>query len=966
MLLWILRLECVNESYEEFVAQDSVVASWLLSTISPHLLPQFVGAETAATIWRIVLQFFANRSTTALMNMHYKLHSLKKGGDNMCVYLTRVKEGSTDRGYFMLLIAKITGQESLRMDLVRAAMAGAWMNQITMPTLYGSTKEGSRNLRYNSGKTSSSCENCSKVCVDGPSSSIQPQANVVTIAADRWVVDSGATHHVTPDASNMINQSEFLGPGKLTVGNGVALGIDNIDKVALSTTSRVLLLNDLLHVPQITENLLSISKLAMDNSVFLEFHAKKCYVHDEATGHVLLSGEEVDGLYSFEKVCTGIKGDVNIASNSLSATKLWHRRLGHPSFDTLNKIAKNGKVERRHRHLVELALVLLSQASIPIKFWSYAMVTVKHKLNFQSQPYTYLGVSPQHKGYQCLALDGRICISRHVVFNEWAFPFKEKSSSPTDSDNNMYCPQDLEIVSNIKLLQNVQGDSNQNVSKSLRSTSSAYEENVNTHGEHDFHVGNNADLQVSSSGHIEQHSDNEVENVQEEDIVDPPDNTRSCGQAEVQESSEPAKTHQLQNVHPMLTRSKCGVFKPKAFSSHFDNAIPTSIKEAMQSSEWKNVVQDEINALQKNETWSLVKLPPGRTALGCKWLFKLKHNPDGSILRYKARLVAKGFTQVPGHNFCDTFSPVVKFTTLNVILTMAVSNAWELRHIDIKNAFLNGDLKEDAFMQQPLASSICLMMVLPCGSGRVYLLVYVDDILITGRSSHGIKIVVNMLQGKFSLKDLGALSYFLGIEVLRTNKSIVLSQRKFALELLEKTGMKTAAPCSTPMTLACKLSREEGDFLEDASEYRSIVGSLLYLCHTRPDLSLSVDADWGANLDDRRSVSGYGVFLGKCLVAWSLKKQRSVSRSTMEADYKSVADATAEVTWISTLLTDLGIQQQGKSVIWCDNTSVVAMSANPISCTIQAFAHQVADGFTKPLSKETFEEFREKVCVVQR
>ncbi|KAE8690306.1 hypothetical protein F3Y22_tig00110896pilonHSYRG00049 [Hibiscus syriacus] len=385
--------------------------------------------------------------------------------------------------------------------------------------------------------------------------------------------------------------------------------------------------------------------------------------------------------------------------------------------------------------------------------------------------------------------------------------------------------------------------------ESLRGESQTHEESINMHEEPNVHMGNNLDLQGSNSGYIDQHSrqpNNEVE--------------------------------------------------------HYNEAVPTSVQEAMQSSEWKNAVHAEIDALQKNETWSLVKLPPGRMVIGCKWLFKLKCNPDGSIHRYKARLV-KGFTQVPGHDLCDTFSPVVKFTTVNAILSMAVSNTWELRLIDINNALLNGDLKEDA--PRNWHSSLFFK---GSSSDRVYLLVYVDDILITGGSSHGIKAVVDMLQGKFSLKDLGALSYFLALK--------------------------------------CIL---------------------------------------GCNLDDRRSVSGYGVFIGKFLVAWSSKKQRSVSRNTMEAEYKSVVDTAVEVTWISTLLNDLGIQQQGKSVIWCDNTSAVAMSANPIyhaqskhveldvhfvrekvaaghiCFNYVPVAHQVANGFIKPLSQEAFEEFRDKV-----
>ncbi|XP_038991031.1 uncharacterized mitochondrial protein AtMg00810-like [Hibiscus syriacus] len=288
------------------------------------------------------------------------------------------------------------------------------------------------------------------------------------------------------------------------------------------------------------------------------------------------------------------------------------------------------------------------------------------------------------------------------------------------------------------------------------------------------------------------------------------------------------------------------------------------------------------------------------------------------------------------------------------------------------------------------------------------MLVYVDDIVVTGSSSTEIDDVVRQLSLAFSLKDLGELGYFLGIEIERCEGSLVLSQRKFVLELLTKTGMDKAKSVVTPMVLG-KLQSDVGDLLCDAREYRSIIGGLLYVCHTRPEITYSVnqvaqymhaprtleyglvispygvnvkivafaDADWGGNLDDRKSISGHCVFVGDNLVSWTSKKQKIVSRSTMEAEYRNVADAAAEVAWVDALLSDMGVVRQGAG-------DVVAMSSNPIYhakpkhveldmhfvrekvvakqvvVNYVPASHQVTDGVTKPLSRSLFEQFRSK------
>ena len=154
----------------------------------------------------------------------------------------------------------------------------------------------------------------------------------------------------------------------------------------------------------------------------------------------------------------------------------------------------------------------------------------------------------------------------------------------------------------------------------------------------------------------------------------------------------------IPNRHLMTTRPKNGIFKPTVFVAHKE---PDSVEEALQLDHWKQAITNEFLALLRNNTWSLVPLPQGRKAIGCKWVFKVKEILDGTISKYKVRLVAKGFHQVVRFDFNVTFSPVVKPITIQVVLTTVLTRGWTIRQLDINNAFLNGDLQEEVYMEQP-------------------------------------------------------------------------------------------------------------------------------------------------------------------------------------------------------------------------------------------------------------------------
>ena len=432
-------------------------------------------------------------------------------------------------------------------------------------------------------------------------------------------------------------------------------------------------------------------------------------------------------------------------------------------------------------------------------------------------------------------------------------------------------------------------------------------------------------------------------------------------------------------------------------SSHFE---PQFYQQAVKYPQWKEAMTAELAAMDSNNTWTVTTLPKGKHSIGCKWIYKIKYKSDGSVERHKARLVAKGYTQQEGIDFIETFSPVAKLVTVKILLALAAVNKWHLVQLDVNNAFLNGDLFEEVYMDLPLGyprqgeNLVCKLhksiyglkqasrqwfskfsqalllhgfqqsksdyslFTKGSGSSFVALLVYVDDIIITSSNLSAVHELKVFLHTQFKLKDLGSLKYFLGLEIARSSKGIFLSQRHYTLQLLEDTGFLGCKPAVLPMDPKVKLCSFEGDSLPDASLYRRLVGRLLYLTISRPDITFAVhklsqflakprqphldaahhllqylksspgqgvlfssqssfqlrafaDADWGSCLDSRKSVTGFCIFLGDSMVSWKAKKQTTLSRSSAEAEYRALASTVSELVLIHQLLKDFKVTPAG-------------------------------------------------------
>lgn len=330
----------------------------------------------------------------------------------------------------------------------------------------------------------------------------------------------------------------------------------------------------------------------------------------------------------------------------------------------------------------------------------------------------------------------------------------------------------------------------------------------------------------------------------------------------------------------------------------------------------------------------------------------------------------------------------------------------------------------------------------------LYMLVYVDDIILTGNNNKAIDHIVHSLSRSFAVQDMGPLSYFLGIEVVRRDSDIILSQRKYINELLTRANLSHAKPVPSPCTTSANLSLGDSAPFDDPVKYRQMVGALQYVTLSRPDITFAVnkvcqfmhspttnhwsavkrilrylqgttshgllisrssssvlhaytdaafntlsafsDADWAGCPDDRRSTGGYAIYLGSNLVSWSARKQKTVSRSSTESEYKALADTVAELTWLETLLRELRVPMKSAPTLWCDNLGATYLSANPVfhartkhvevdfhfvrekvaqkrlSVQFISTHDQIADVFTKPLPSDRFLFLKSKLRVDSR
>ncbi|TLX70168.1 DDE-type integrase/transposase/recombinase [Labilibacter sediminis] len=446
---------------------------------------------------------------------------------------------------------------------------------------------------------------------------------------------------------------------------------------------------------------------------------------------------------------------------------------------------------------------------------------------------------------------------------------------------------------------------------------------------------------------------------------------------------------------------------------------PTNVKMALQHSDWIEAMQAELAEFERNKVWHLVPIPTDQSVLGLKWVFKNKMDKEGNVVRNKARLVVKGYCQQEGIDYGETFAPVARLESVRVFLAFAAHKNFPVYQMDVKCAFLNGEIEETVYVEQPPGfvnskypnhcylldravyglkqaprawyetltkflkisnfkqGAVDPTLFLKKVSGHLMIVqIYVDDIIFGSTDPKLSKDFEDLMKSKFEMSMMGKLHFFLGLNIRQTSEGIFINQEAYLKKLLEKFGYDTCKKAKVPMVFGTQLNAALDQPSVDIHNYRSMIGSLLYLTASRPDIMFSVcvcaryqsdprephlqavkqifkylkytptlglfypaytgfgikaysDADLGGCKLDRKSTSGGCQFLGDKLVSWQSKKQTCVSISTAESEYIAAASCCSQILWIQSQLLDYGYKMK-KIPIYCDSTSAISICHNPV------------------------------------
>ncbi|KAL2230679.1 UNVERIFIED_CONTAM: Retrovirus-related Pol polyprotein from transposon TNT 1-94 [Sesamum indicum] len=805
--------------------------------------------------------------------------------------------------------------------------------------------------------------------------SVQPELLTIYEPYD-WLIDTGANVHVCADKSLFVSYQAISGR-TVSMGNYSTAEVLGIGSVDLKFPSgRILSLKRVHHVPTVRRNIISGSVIVREGYEFV-FKFNKVVI--QQFGIFVGKGYLDDGLFKVRVDNNKIDVSDSIILNVESST-LWHKtqtgkklkrlrsdRGGEYESSKFNEYCQtfgiiheetppyspssNGMAERKNRTFKDMINSLLLTSGLPKYLWGEALNTACHILNRvplkhnTSTPFElWKGRKPSLKYFRVWGCLAKVLVPEH----------KRKKLGPKTVDvvflgyvETSYALRFLVIKSEIPGIE---------VNTIVECRDAVFLEDV-------FPLKTGIPYNVSlddslTSTSIPEHVE-KMSNVG----VGPSSSNQTH-----EESDEPRRSKRARIV--------------KDFGSDFvtynieDDSI--TFKDAMVSSEakqWKEAVKSEMDSIVSNGTWVLVDLPPGCTTIGCKWIFKRKLKPDGTIDKFKARLVAKGFKQKEGIDYFDTYSPVARLTTIRVLIALASVYNLPIHQKDVKTAFLYGELEEEIYMDQPegfvahgnehkvckLVKSLYGLKQAPkqwhekfdktilvfgftvnendkciyCkvkGDKMIILCLYVDDILLIGSCLDIITETKSFLKNKFEMKDMGEANVILGIKLTRSTDGITISQSHYVEKIIEKFGYQNSRIAKTPYDPSVALFKNKSGVPVAQLRYSQIIGSLQYLANgTRPDISFSVsklarytscpDKNSGSN-----GCSGYVFTLGGGAVSWKSAKQTLITRSTFEAELCALDTTGTEAEWLFGLLSQLPIVSQPLSpiVVHCDSQTTIA------------------------------------------
>ncbi|RVW70112.1 Retrovirus-related Pol polyprotein from transposon RE1 [Vitis vinifera] len=666
---------------------------------------------------------------------------------------------------------------------------------------------------------------------------------------DLWVVDSGASNHMSNKLTNLYNFRPCSSSTFVSVADGKDVPVQGKGKTKLVSKT---IESEVLYVPSFPVQLLSVQQLTSTLNCDVLFTSDKVLFQDRITKKTIGEGFQLHGLFYFssdDRLCKGFQASFS----STNKHSLWHQRLGHPSESVFNKIHPS-----------------LPKGTDAVIFVIIQNVWGPFSLSIDGFKYFVTFIDDFQRAIDAMTLQPRDFLSQEM-FNLWKLvpslkiPIKGRILSD-------FVPLP-EVAANIE--------------------------------------------QQSIAPTIQHPTEASVESTINQVVQESAPNIDISEQTTLPRRNPPRERHPPAKFHDYIAAAVR--YPPEKFLKfHEANSQPM----------WRKSMDDELKALEETNTWNIVHLPPGNM-----WLDVAGCTDSSSILmdqfeRPKSRVVAQGFTQHFGVDYKETFAPVAKMSTVKVLLSVAANHGWSLSQMDSPRAWhakLSSTLEDLGFTRSSADSSL---YVQTGQTEKLMVLIYVDDLIITGSNADSIAALKKKLQGKFPVKDLGPLKYFLGIE-------------------LDKLG----------------------DPLDSPNYYQKLVGKLIYLTITRPDISFAKtigrgivmrrnghtdiigfsDSDWAGNTIDRRSTTGYCMFVGGNLVSWKSKKQPVVARSSAEAEYRAMAAASS--------------MHIAANPVFHERTKHIEVDCHFIRQQVQSkviqthyirSSDQLADAFTKVLSSTVF------------
>ncbi|KAJ9556751.1 LOW QUALITY PROTEIN: hypothetical protein OSB04_011365 [Centaurea solstitialis] len=684
------------------------------------------------------------------------------------------------------------------------------------------------------------------------------------------------------------------------------------------------------------------------------------------------------------------------------------------NFSAVRTPQQNGVVERKNRTLVEAARSMMAHSGVPQQFWAEAVSTACYtqnrtlivkrtgKTSNESNLPAPTGSTTTTVTSDAFVTEPSSSTSTHSVTPESATPPSEVSSAASPAPDQEQTPHPVLTPIPEEAPLPSPSTAQRSYAQVVREPRLEAAPRINQ-------------AEGSSSGNLEEilavQDENDASNNRQAHVTHPHTRRWTKDHPPSQIIGSPSQ--------PVTTRSAKHTENLILFGGFLSDFEPSDVWQALTDPDWVIAMQDELAEFERNKVWRLVERPWGKTIIGLKWILRNKTDENNLIIRNKARLVAKGYRQQEGIDYDETYAPVARIEAIRIFLAYAAHKNMTVYQMDVKCAFLNGVLQEEVYVEQPegfvdsrfpnhvyiLDKALYGLKQAPrawyetltdyllgvgykkgtidptlflkrSGKDLIIVQIYVDDIIFASTKPEMCQEFENTMKSQFKMSMMGELTFFLGLQVRQRPDGIFINQAKYVQDLLKRFDFGGSNSAATPMPRNFQLSADTSGKPVDQKTYRAIIGSLLYLTASRPDIVFSTgvcaryqcdprdshlsavkrilrylkgtpdfglwypkdsgfeliaytDSDHAGCKLNRKSTSGACQFLGDKLVSWSSRKQNCVSLSTAEAEYVAAACCCSQVLWMKTQLADFGYTMH-RIPIYCDSKSAIQITANPV------------------------------------